>query len=89
MAKRSRGVCHNCGKKASRAKINARGILCFYDEAGIIFHVDHILPIRDGGGHGEKNLSMACAKCNMSVRKKKAANDPEIIELLGRVNGKK
>lgn len=30
------------------------------------FHLDHIHPWSLGGGHTEENLTVACAKCNLS-----------------------
>lgn len=29
------------------------------------FHLDHILPIKQGGDDSEENLTLACARCNM------------------------
>jgi 5-methylcytosine-specific restriction endonuclease McrA len=36
------------------------------------YHIDHILPLKLGGGNGRRNLQLLCAKCNRA----KAAKHP-------------
>jgi len=55
---RSGGKCHWCGV-----------VLSWEDEypAGVppnIFHVDHLVAVRDGGTNDESNLVASCAACN-------------------------
>lgn len=47
------GKCHWCGVPLQST-----------DPGPDFFHVDHVLPIRDGGTHDEANLVAACAACN-------------------------
>lgn len=41
-------------------------------------HVDHIVPLSQGGAHRSSNLAVACDECNL----KKSAKLPEEIGLL-------
>ena len=42
--------------------------LCAY--CGVVFngkyHVDHVVPLSQGGGNGPDNIALACAPCNLS-----------------------
>jgi 5-methylcytosine-specific restriction endonuclease McrA len=49
---RDGGKCHWCGIPLSDPS------------DPIVWHIDHVLPIADGGGNEETNLVAACAKCN-------------------------
>ncbi len=82
VSKRDRGVCAHCGKRASRAEVSKRGILCFFDEDGKVFHIDHKIPTSQGGASDEDNLVLACAPCNLSKRRAVVANDPEVRALI-------
>ena len=88
VSKKSGGVCFHCKKKAVGATINKRGVLCFYDKDERIYHLDHLKKIAAGGDHTEENMVISCANCNLSTRKKKAGNDPEVISLMKKINGK-
>src|SRR5690606_24742704 len=35
-------------------------------EAGESHHVDHVIPVSEGGRHHRSNLVLACAACNRS-----------------------
>lgn len=82
VAKRDRGVCQHCGKKATKAEVNKRGILTFFDENGRSFHLDHKKSVANGGEHTAKNIVLSCENCNLSQRKRKLSNDNEIKSIL-------
>jgi 5-methylcytosine-specific restriction endonuclease McrA len=42
--------CHICGKKCKPNEI----------------HLDHLVPLADGGTHAPENIAVACASCNLS-----------------------
>jgi len=86
VAKRSAGICFNCGKKAARAEVNKRGVLVFFDEGGRIFHLDHNKTPAAAGDHTEENLVLSCADCNLSKRRRRTANDPTVRALMDRIN---
>ena len=82
VAKRDRGVCQHCGARAAKAEVNKRGVLTFRDDAGRVFHIDHVTPISRGGDHTPANLVLSCAPCNLSKRRAVAANDPDVQSIL-------
>ena len=46
------------------------GFKCVYcgrtpDMEDVVLHVDHILPVKEGGGNDPSNLRTACDKCNL------------------------
>lgn len=82
VAKRDRGVCQHCKKKAARAALSPRGALQFFDENDQVFHLDHLTPISKGGKHTVDNLVLACVECNQGRRHSLNANDPEIKDIL-------
>ena len=56
---KNNGLCHWCGVKLQRLKAGQD-----------FFHVDHLIPIRDGGTNSDDNLVPSCASCNhMRARK--------------------
>ena len=81
IAKRDRGICQICGRKASKAEINKRGILTFLDKHGRPYQLDHLVSASKGD-HSMNNLRLSCANCNNSKRKKKSENDTEILKIL-------
>lgn len=56
--------CHLCGKRCTRAEI----------------HLDHLIPLSDGGTHAPENLAVACAACNL---KRGAGRLPAQLRLVG------
>lgn len=82
VAKRDRGICTHCGKRAASAKVSKRGVLQFFDDDGRVFHIDHLVPVSQGGSHELDNVVLSCPGCNMSSRRALAANDPEVKALL-------
>jgi len=88
VAKRDRGVCQYCGKKAKKAYINGRGVIMFTDEKKRAFHIAHRVSVADGGKHTMDNLMLSCHTCNLSSAKKKTANDSRVKKLLKEINGR-
>lgn len=56
---RSNGRCHWCGTTLDRETPGPN-----------FFHVDHVVPVRDGGTNDESNLVAACAACNHARARK-------------------
>lgn len=83
----SGGKCFWCKKKAVKAEINKRGRPVLYDEAGRIFHIDHVIPLSEDGKNIKENMVLSCHNCNLSERKKKSANDSEITSFINKING--
>ena len=44
--------------------------------SGYRFHVEHILPIAEGGSHALPNRALACATCNLAKADKTVSVDP-------------
>lgn len=82
----SKGKCAHCGKKATRAIVNPRGCLQFFDQDNKSFHLDHVIPLAKGGKSEVSNLVTSCPKCNLSGRTKIAENDTNVQEILKAVN---
>lgn len=82
VSKRDRGVCQHCGARAAKAEVTKRGALRFIDSAGKPFHLDHLVPVSQGGEHTADNLVLACSGCNLGKRRAVAANDPEVKTIL-------
>lgn len=82
VAKRDRGICTHCGARAAKAQVSKRGILQFFGADGRVFHLDHVKPSSTGGKSTLQNMTLSCAACNMSKRRAKAANDPDVQALL-------
>ena len=62
---RDEEFCQICGKKIEMPHLpDGRPYLC-YGYGKSPFHIDHIIPVSKGGKTTEKNLQLACAKCNM------------------------
>ena len=57
--KKSGFKCAYCGRGAEETKL----------------HVDHIIPIANGGGNGMDNLITACADCNLGKKDKTLTDD--------------
>lgn len=87
VAKRDKGICRHCGKKATKASINSRGVLVFHDKKGRIYHLDHIKLASEGGAHTEENLVLSCHSCNLGTRRKITANDIDVKSLIKEING--
>lgn len=86
VAKRDKGHCYYCQVGATRAEVNSRGVLTYFDDLGRTFHLDHRLPVAKGGKSSEANLVLACAPCNLSRRKRIVANDPEVLAIIKAIN---
>lgn len=41
------------------------------------FTIDHVVPMREGGGEDLENLALACFHCNRRKSNKQTATDPE------------
>ncbi len=44
---------------------------------GYRFHLEHIVPVAQGGLDGDENRALACAACNLTKRDMTQAIDPE------------
>lgn len=55
-------------KEDVAAIYEAQGGKCFYCqvEVGNVYHVDHFIPLREGGSNDPSNLRVACPFCNRS-----------------------
>ena len=53
---RDRNTCRNCGVHASAP--------------GVVMHIDHVIPLAEGGTNALSNLQLLCAKCNLAKGKK-------------------
>jgi hypothetical protein len=51
-----RNTCRNCGVHASAP--------------GVVMHIDHVIPLAEGGTNALSNLQLLCAKCNLAKGKK-------------------
>ena len=58
--------CAECGKKIAETD-NARALIKY--GAGL-FHIDHIVPVGQGGRATMENLRILCPKCNLSRKRK-------------------
>lgn len=43
------------------------------------FHIDHIVPVTDGGATIEENLALACVSCSLRKGARRMAADPSGI----------
>jgi HNH endonuclease len=50
------------------------------------FHVDHVLPRRDGGPTTLENLALACVSCSLRKGARTEARDPLSGDLVGMFN---
>jgi hypothetical protein len=41
------------------------------------FHIDHIVPVVDGGQAVEENLALACVSCSLFKGAQRSAKDPQ------------
>ncbi|MCC7424134.1 MAG: HNH endonuclease [Planctomycetaceae bacterium] len=41
------------------------------------FHVDHVIPVSDGGPTAEDNLALACVSCSLREGAQRSAVDPD------------
>lgn len=75
---RSRRFQHLRSQVIARARW--RGEYCRAPQAGsaYTFHLDHILPLAEGGTTVLDNLALACALCNGAKRAKLMALDPRM-----------
>lgn len=60
---RARGRCEHCGLSQSGQEAT--------------FHMDHVVPVVDGGPTSESNLALACVSCSLRKGARRTAIDPE------------
>lgn len=48
---------------------------------GLRCHVDHIIPLSQGGASAEENLCLACAACNGHKQARSRGIDPQTGEI--------
>ena len=53
---RDGNTCRNCAVRASAP--------------GVVMHIDHVIPLAEGGTNAPSNLQLLCAKCNLAKGKK-------------------
>ena len=46
------------------------------EACGYHFHLEHILPVTQGGTDAESNRALACASCNLAKSDRISARDP-------------
>ena len=68
--------------RAVRARAQARCQYCRMHESlqGASFHIEHIIPLCQGGRSGLENLALACPGCNLHKAARIAAIDPATHE---------
>jgi len=49
---------------------------CGAHPPSVILHVDHIIPVKDGGGNEDDNLVTSCASCNLGKSANSLNNIP-------------
>lgn len=76
---RDKFKCQECGKYVCAGETSARRLVKM--GAGLL-HIDHIVPLGQGGRATEENLRLLCPRCNLK-RKKRYTID-EIIEFTKR-----
>ena len=60
-------TCQECGKKILSASITSDRLIKM--GAGL-FHIDHLVPVCQGGRAMEENLRLLCQKCNLARKKR-------------------
>jgi hypothetical protein len=45
------------------------------------FHIDHVVPVVDGGATKLENLALACVSCSLRKAARRVASDPQSGEL--------
>ena len=55
------------------------GYVCAKCGGGAVLHVDHIVPVSEGGGNEPENLRVLCEGCNLARRSqsRRAKRKPE------------
>lgn len=72
---RDKFKCQECGKYVCAGEISAKRLI----KMGTgLMHIDHIVPLMQGGRATEENLRLLCPKCNL--KRKKRYTIEEIIE---------
>ena len=51
------------------------------DEASVVFHVDHFIPLKHDGTDDDDNLCLACFDCNMYKSHDLTGFDPQTDEI--------
>jgi len=65
LLERDKFCCAECGKRIAETE-NARAVIKM--GAGL-FHIDHIVPVNQGGRATMENLRVLCPKCNLSRKR--------------------
>ena len=65
-------------KQLVRQRAGNRCEYCLLPEKffGLRFHIEHIVPVKDGGTDETANLALACASCNLAKSTKTSGIDP-------------
>jgi hypothetical protein len=69
-------------RRLRRSVVTRAGERCEYCRLAQIgqeatFHIDHILPVADGGETVANNLALACVSCSLRKEARRTVRDPE------------
>ena len=82
----SDGKCFHCGKKATLARKDARGLPALFDEKGRKFHIDHLKSKCIGGETTLENLVISCVDCNQKKQRQTLQYEEEVKAFIAKVN---
>ena len=66
-------------RRLVKHRANGRCEYCRLSQAGqeATFHIDHIIPLADGGATTSDNLALACVSCSLRKGARRRAVDPQ------------
>ena len=82
----SGGKCYHCGKKATKAFINNRGLPSLKDENNQTYQYDHLIPENNGGKSDESNIVISCEKCNKSRSRIGIEDKKKVTDFIDKIN---
>lgn len=68
------------------AQMRLQAGCCFWCHKNLAttFHIDHLIPLKQGGSNWPDNLVMACVPCNTSRKAKMPDEFREFLRITGR-----